>query len=305
MTDNEKLIEEAAKAIGQVREVVIPRGDGYVSVTDADDATLARAALAVFEKAHTPTDDEIAAERDRRYPELTGTFGEYLDGVRLDREQTFGHDGKRDGFLEGAKWAAALLRSEELSTEHQKHADARRDETMTLISHIPSDDEREALARRAIRAADEADECGDPVIEAWSDGERFTADDLRTLAAGFRRSEVPEPSRATRITIEHEGGNTVTGTLEEVLNHGHLKPGWRYREAEPQAEPSKPMNAREKAAAMREGKAVMDGYGKPLTRNARGEWVNEIGDTPCPNDGEMTNRACWKCGWARAEGAMR
>jgi hypothetical protein len=49
---NEKLIEEAAKAIRDVREVVVPRGDGYVSVTDADDATLARAAFAVFEKAH-------------------------------------------------------------------------------------------------------------------------------------------------------------------------------------------------------------------------------------------------------------
>lgn len=33
---------------------------------------------------------------------------------------------------------------------------------------------------------------------------------------------------ATRITIAHEGGNTVTGTLDEVLNHGHLKPGWKY-----------------------------------------------------------------------------
>lgn len=31
----------------------------------------------------------------------------------------------------------------------------------------------------------------------------------------------------TRITIAHDNGNTVTGTLDEVLNHGHLKPGWR------------------------------------------------------------------------------
>lgn len=46
--------------------------------------------------------------------------------------------------------------------------------------------EREALARRAIRAADEADCCGRPVLEAWSDGEEFTSDDLRTLAAGFQ-----------------------------------------------------------------------------------------------------------------------
>lgn len=66
----------------------------------------------VVGEAHTPTDDEIAAERDRRHPELTGTFGDHLNSVRLDREQAFEHDGKRDGFLEGAKWAAALRRSE-------------------------------------------------------------------------------------------------------------------------------------------------------------------------------------------------
>lgn len=29
------------------------------------------------------------------------------------------------------------------------------------------------------------------------------------------------------ITIQHEGGNTITGTVEQVLNRGHLKPGWR------------------------------------------------------------------------------
>lgn len=42
-----------------------------------------------------------------------------------------------------------------------------------------------------------------------------------------------------------------------------------------------------------------DGTGKPLVLNARGEWVNEIGDTRCPNDGEFTNVRCWKCGWER------
>ncbi|PRB14484.1 hypothetical protein [Microbacterium sp. MYb62] len=36
-----------------------------------------------------------------------------------------------------------------------------------------------------------------------------------------------------RITIEHEDGNTVTGTPEDVLNHGHLMPGWEYRSTEP------------------------------------------------------------------------
>ncbi|MFJ2506307.1 hypothetical protein [Microbacterium sp. NPDC087592] len=50
MTDNEKLIEEAAKAIVEV------------TVDSMDSAReLARVALAVFEKAHTPTDDEREA----------------------------------------------------------------------------------------------------------------------------------------------------------------------------------------------------------------------------------------------------
>jgi len=46
-----------------------------------------------------------------------------------------------------------------------------------------------------------------------------------------------------------------------------------------------------------------DGYGNPLKLNTRGEYVNEIGDTRCPNDGEMTNVRCWSCGWER--GASR
>lgn len=33
-----------------------------------------------------------------------------------------------------------------------------------------------------------------------------------------------------RITIEHVGGNTITGTPEQVLNHGHLVEGWKFKE---------------------------------------------------------------------------
>lgn len=62
------------------------------------------------------------------------------------------------------------------------------------------------------------------------------------------------------------------------------------------------MSAPEKAAAMREGLPLRDAYGKPMTKNAHDEWVNEGGDTPCPNDGEMTNQKCWKCGWVRGRG---
>lgn len=61
----------------------------------------------------------------------------------------------------------------------------------------------------------------------------------------------------------------------------------------------RPMRPHEKVQAIREGRTPNDGYGRPLTQNARGEWVNEIGDTPCPSCGEMTNSRCWRCGWVR------
>lgn len=59
------------------------------------------------------------------------------------------------------------------------------------------------------------------------------------------------------------------------------------------------MNASQRVSAMHAGEPMADGYDKPLTQNAAGEWVNEYGDTPCPRDGEMTNVRCWKCGWER------
>lgn len=59
------------------------------------------------------------------------------------------------------------------------------------------------------------------------------------------------------------------------------------------------MNAYQRAAAMNAGEGVRDGYDRPLRKNSKGEWVNEIGDTPCPEDGEMVNKKCWKCGWVR------
>lgn len=57
MNDNEKLIEEAAKAIMEASH-----GEGEWEFRELIEEELylrrARAALAVFEKAHTPTDDE-------------------------------------------------------------------------------------------------------------------------------------------------------------------------------------------------------------------------------------------------------
>jgi len=73
MTDREKLIEEAAKAI-----LVASHGEDYDEWESSLERELyrkrARAALAVFDKAHTPTDDErqqlddIMAEADGYWP---------------------------------------------------------------------------------------------------------------------------------------------------------------------------------------------------------------------------------------------
>jgi len=60
MTDNEKLIEDVAKAIMEASH-----GEGEWEFREPMEEELylrrARAALAVFEKAHTPTDDERGA----------------------------------------------------------------------------------------------------------------------------------------------------------------------------------------------------------------------------------------------------
>lgn len=101
---NERLIEEAAKAIGEAREVVIPRDDGCVSVADADDATLARAAWAVFERALTPTDDE----REAPIAEVAEAFRQH-EGAPTWQDDPVGRDaalrwhmrGYRDGLAAG------------------------------------------------------------------------------------------------------------------------------------------------------------------------------------------------------------
>lgn len=128
------------------------------------------AVVAALDEAHTPTDEDITAECDRRYPELTGTFADHLNGVRIDREQAFEHDGRRDGFLEGAKWAAALRRSKQ-----------------------PTDDDREAQANRYIAGRGDSQTRRD-FLAGWD--------------AALRRSEVPEPSTedefALQVTVRAE-----------------------------------------------------------------------------------------------------
>lgn len=76
MTDNEKLIEEAAKAIMEASH-----GEGEWEFREPMEEELylrrARAALAVFEKAHTPSDDEREALEEAL---------RYLDALNADRQ---------------------------------------------------------------------------------------------------------------------------------------------------------------------------------------------------------------------------
>lgn len=92
-------------------------------------------------------------------------------------------------------------------------------------THTPTSDEREALRNLLYQSNVVPFEAINIITD-------------RILTTGFRRTVTPEPSAPAKITIEHEGGNTVTGTPEQVLNHGHLMPGWKYRGAESQAEPA-------------------------------------------------------------------
>ncbi|QEA30407.1 hypothetical protein FGL91_18750 [Microbacterium sp. CBA3102] len=110
-TDREKLIWEAAKAMHGDDIDKGRAGDDYTSMNLE---TLdwyrdnARAALAVFEKAHTPTDDEREAWRDeaiRRYP--------HAEVAKYMRQAL------QNAFIEGAKFATGFRRTEvpEPSTE--------------------------------------------------------------------------------------------------------------------------------------------------------------------------------------------
>lgn len=89
-------------------------------------------------------------------------------------------------------------------------------------THTPTDDE---LVQRALRTADSLDKTlpGDSDIEAWSDGERFTTDDLRALAAGFRRTVQDEPAGDEREAI-------IDALLEEL--------GWEWDEVPEEHIPS-------------------------------------------------------------------
>lgn len=99
----------------------------------------------------------------------------------------------------------------------------------------------------------------------------------------FPKESGPEPEKGIWMPLDLNAADPIAEARERIAEHFK----------------SQEMTATQRAVAMQAGEVPTDGYGTPLTQNDKGEWVNEGGDTPCPNDGEMTNLKCWKCGWLR------
>lgn len=250
MTDREELIDGAARAMYAMTN--------ELSMSGARD--LARTALAVFEKAHTPTtptDDEqealIAAAREKaewRWPIPIN----YLEG---DAEHTM-LVALRHAYVLGVSDAADLRRSEvpePSDTERIARSIAESSawnfsQAMALVLAVdaltpeeatqtlspepqgePSDDNIRLATLAAVRKGARSDA---EAVRNYREAERV----IRAAIPHLRRRVSPEPAAPERITIQHTDGNSVTGTPEQVLNHGHLKPGWSYRAPEPQGEPT-------------------------------------------------------------------
>lgn len=140
MTDNEKLIDEVRNH-GEFEN----RGWMIETIDRLTDA------LEAAEKAHTPTDDEREAlakgwDEGRRTALLEART--YAYPLFTDRGNPYRTEVPDPG-------------TEDVAAEHQRHADARRSEPMTLLSHgepqgEPSDaqvdSERRAAYRREHRA---------------------------------------------------------------------------------------------------------------------------------------------------------
>lgn len=109
---------------------------------------------------------------------------------------------------------------------------------------VPLTIDREALVaffRSVGMAAGIHEPLRQAVLEEWADAviahlsAREAADDQKVYAQGYldgHNAAQEAPTCSARITIRHEGGNTVSGTPEDVLNHGHLKPGWKFESKE-------------------------------------------------------------------------
>ncbi|KTR79136.1 hypothetical protein NS234_01840 [Microbacterium oxydans] len=192
MTDNKKLIEEAAKAIWNAHASGLSRG--YLAESPphySDSEIYARAALAVFEKALTPV-------------------------------------------CEMCRWEQGFGAREPIAHTCEK-------------AHTPTDDERAIAVCIEIAST---------IYGGYDDAQGALSDIhmmLAPIAAGFHRSEVPEPSAddliATRVglalanTAWQEGASTM---LRSVNEHDEGKPGDRKPWSAPVSPYSAPLLARMK-----------------------------------------------------------
>lgn len=312
MNDNEKLIEEAAKAICEAQIEESTYGD------------LARAALAVFEKAHTPTDtngyqsvgtphtpNDDEREAMRRII-AQGSYSMTPESLPYENvayrlvEAGFGF--RRSEVLEPSGYRATLIR------EAREHADHYRrfDDTESLVSTLveianalasepqgepsdaptqtapalevegdapnratPTNDEREALATALHQ--------GQP-NGVGLDGYGVSKEDARilaevALAAGFRRSVVPEPSDEEFRLIETAG--SFREQVSDSASPGSMVDLWLRTaaalEARVKTSPAgEPSDAQEAEIAARVLEGVAADFAKPdglgLTSDALWWW---------------------------------
>lgn len=238
----EQLIEDARQAGWDVWNRAGARVSG--SRPPSWDAAIS-AALAVFEGAYTPTDDEqeALAQVVRRVIDAAYTFeGELdpaVDQILVRELVAAGFHRTVQGEPTPGKRLDPDFRADLIDAAHQRIRDVHVD--------VPEGVDDETLAQNVVAAQEFLWIArGFPVAKDPVQGEPLCL--AEHPITGRRCSEPASPRHAhvcdlppvqgePRITIEHVGGNTVSGTPEQVLNHGHLKPGWRYRGSEPQGEP--------------------------------------------------------------------
>ena len=193
MTD-EQLIEEAKAGLAAF-DAYWGHG-GPVAAAYGRPWEIIRRLLAVFERAHTPTDDEREALIEKATLAMIERYAEPPHG----------------------EWSWSDMARAALAVFEK--------------AHTPSDDEREALARAI-----------DPIGYTGAFAGR-AAD--RALAAGFRRSEVPEPSAEDAFA---PGECTGAGDCDAPIHvHGCYRPHradqcdapeeYGHLPGEPQGEPS-------------------------------------------------------------------
>lgn len=227
MTDNEKLIAEAER-------VVMDLDEAHGEVTYRE---LVAAALTVFEKAHTPTDDEREAlERyhaalDRGLgdheareegwsTEYTPTIEQYLGFANtaliasgMPEEEAFqitervlnAHDAK--------------VRAGALAEVSEPRVIERHDLVMPIYEDTPTDDEREAL-RDAIRGYDR------PI--SYDEGL------LDVILSTLRRTEEPSRCNCRECGVEEMMADSADDPRLVARRNEHN----RERHTEPQGEPS-------------------------------------------------------------------